>query len=119
MRKKDIDHVGIWTEVKLEIINKYAEAYAKILNAQRAHGTEFKYYYIDACAGKGEHISKTSGQAIQGSPHNALQVEPPFSKYYFIDLDAGKCEDLQRIKDEENRRLSQNGKSTREVEIIN
>ncbi|MDD4051208.1 MAG: three-Cys-motif partner protein TcmP [candidate division Zixibacteria bacterium] len=119
MEEEDFDHVGVWTEVKLDIISRYAEKYAKILDAQRKRGTTFKFYYIDACAGKGKHISKTSGQAIQGSPLNALKIDPPFSRYYFIDLDPETCENLRILKEEENRRLGQAGKPIREVEIIN
>ncbi|MFC1553435.1 hypothetical protein ACFL7D_02265 [candidate division KSB1 bacterium] len=30
-----LDEIGKWSEVKLEIIKKYAEAYTKILSTQR------------------------------------------------------------------------------------
>jgi hypothetical protein len=32
-----IDEVGYWSELKLEIIKKYAAAYSQILSAQKQH----------------------------------------------------------------------------------
>ena len=31
------DEIGIWSEVKLEIIEKYANAYTKILKKNKSH----------------------------------------------------------------------------------
>ncbi len=50
------------------------------------------YSYIDAFAGAGKHISKTTGEFVPGSPLNALNVTPPFTEYYFIDLDEEKAD---------------------------
>lgn len=60
------DHIGYRSQVKLEIVRKYAEAYSRILAAQ---------------TGPGVHISKTSGEFVPGSPLNALLVQPPFCGY--------------------------------------
>jgi hypothetical protein len=43
-----IDEVGYWSELKLEIIRKYAVAYSTILTAQ---SRRLEHHYIDAFAG--------------------------------------------------------------------
>jgi len=88
------DVVGYWTEIKLDIIKKYAAAYTKILSQKQVIR---KYIYIDAFAGSGTHISRTSGQEIKGSPQVALEVDPPFSEYHFIDLDKQKIFELEKL----------------------
>jgi three-Cys-motif partner protein len=89
------DEVGYWTEMKLDIIRKYAMAYSKILSAQQNPSLE--HIYIDAFAGAGVHLSRTSGEFIAGSPVNALLIKPPFRQYYFIDLDERKVVALENI----------------------
>jgi three-Cys-motif partner protein len=88
----DFDAIGYWSEIKLEIVRDYASAYSRILNAKK-----LPHIYIDAFAGAGLHISKTSGDFIPGSPLNALNVQPPFREYHFIDLDAEKVEHLRQV----------------------
>ncbi len=78
--------------MKLEIIRDYASAYSRILNSKN-----LPHVYIDAFAGAGQHISKSSGEFVPGSPLNALNVKPPFREYHFIDLNAARVENLQRI----------------------
>ncbi len=85
------DEIGVWSEVKLDIVRKYASAYSSILAKQ----PYLHHVYIDAFAGAGVHVSRTSGEFVLGSPLNALIVEPPFKEYYFIDLDAQKTEALR------------------------
>ncbi len=93
-----LDEVGYWSELKLEIIDKYAKAYSIILEKQG-----FEHSYIDAFAGAGQHIAKRTGEMIAGSPLNALNVSPPFRHYYFIDLDGQRARNLELIgKDYEN-----------------
>jgi three-Cys-motif partner protein len=70
------DEVGQWSELKLEIIRKYATAYSSILTSKGFH-----HAYIDGFAGAGRHISKRTNEMIPGSPLNALSVEPPFEDY--------------------------------------
>jgi len=86
MPEFQIDEVGVWTEIKLQIIREYAAAYAKILNNQPS----LSFDYIDGFAGAGENKSKSTGEIIDGSPAIALQINPPFHHYHFIDLN-GQC----------------------------
>lgn len=88
------DEIGYWSEVKLEIISKYASAYSTIMNKQKAIQS---YLYIDAFAGAGVHIKKQTREFITGSPLNALVVSPAFSEYHFIDLDGNKVDKLGEI----------------------
>ena len=86
------DEIGYWSEIKLDIVRKYASAYSTILSKQEwVRG----YYYIDAFAGPGMHISKRTSDFVPGSPLNALNVEPPFTGYHFIDLNCEKVDLLR------------------------
>jgi three-Cys-motif partner protein len=82
------DEIGYWSEIKLEIVRKYAQAYSAIM-VKRPEIRQ--HLYIDAFSGAGEHISRQSGKFVLGSPLNALHVDPPFSAYHFIDLDGDKA----------------------------
>lgn len=87
------DEVGYWSEIKLDIVKKYVQAYSIILSQKN-----LKHIYIDAFAGAGRHISKKTGEFIPGSPLNALNVRPPFHEYHFIDLNPRKVAELEKIK---------------------
>jgi len=92
-RKREFDEIGYWSEVKLEIVSKYAHAYSTILANQRG----LTHYYIDGFAGPGFALSKTTGEWVLGSPLNALNVAPPFKRYFLIDLDGGRLDSLKRV----------------------
>jgi three-Cys-motif partner protein len=87
------DEIGIWSEIKLEILEKYARAYSTILSKQQA----LRHAYIDAFAGAGVDIARETGEFVRGSPLNALAVSPPFRKYFFIDLDRAKTGQLRNV----------------------
>lgn len=92
-----LDQIGFWSEIKLEIIKKYAEAYTSIMSRQSwCKG----YVYIDAFAGAGKHISKKTGEMVLGSPLNALEISPPFTEYYFIDLDENRADFFSKLAEE-------------------
>jgi three-Cys-motif partner protein len=92
------DEIGDWSEIKLEIIKKYATAYSQILSNQE--DPPFHHVYIDGFAGAGRHRSRTTGEIVPGSPTNALEVRPPFREYHFVDLNRVRLEALRRIADE-------------------
>ena len=89
------DHIGYWSEIKLDIIKEYATSYSTILGAQKSPALD--HIYIDAFAGAGIHKSRRTGKLVLGSPTNALQVTPPFREYHFIDLDGGKVDSLETL----------------------
>ena len=96
MAKKtlQLDEIGYWSEVKLDIVRQYAKAYSTILASKafiKGH------LYIDAFAGAGTHISKGTGDTVAGSPVNALQIAPPFTELHFVDLDGNRAEELRRL----------------------
>jgi len=89
--KERLDVVGYWTEIKLQILQDYAKAYARVLQNQRS----IKHVaYIDGFAGAGAHISKQSGELIAGSPARALSIQPRFSHYHFVEMDAARAKRL-------------------------
>jgi three-Cys-motif partner protein len=91
------DKIGIWSEIKLDIVKEYASAYTKILSSKQwCKG----HCYIDAFAGAGKHISRRTGELVPGSPLNALEVNPPFTDYYFIDMDSDRAKGLEELSEE-------------------
>jgi len=90
-----LDTIGYWTEVKLDIVKDYAAAYSNILSAQKT--PELFHVYIDAFAGPGVAISKSTGEYVPGSPLNALLIDPPFREFFFIDTSQKKLATLKRI----------------------
>jgi three-Cys-motif partner protein len=90
-----IDEIGPWSEVKLDIVKRYAVEYSKILSNQT--NPELHHVYIDAFAGAGFHLSETTGEMVPGSPLNALLVSPPFRHYYLVDMDGDRASGLQAI----------------------
>lgn len=91
----NFDVIGYWSEIKLDIVKEYALAYSKILAAQQK--PKLHHVYIDAFAGAGVHLSKTTNEAVLGSPLNALSINPPFREYHLIDLNGDKMEVLMHI----------------------
>ncbi|MDP3076355.1 three-Cys-motif partner protein TcmP [Bradyrhizobium sp.] len=87
------DKVGIWSELKLEIVEKYGSAYTRAF----ANQPRLKKFYVDAFSGAGVHISKRSGGQIHGSPARALNTSPPFDEFVFIDMDAQKTAHLKAL----------------------
>jgi three-Cys-motif partner protein len=99
----EYDEIGVWSEVKLAIIKEYASAYSRILEAQRRQKMpELKWLYIDAYAGPGLHLSKATGQVVEGSPLIAINTKPPFSEYHFIDADPRRAGQLRRLIGDRN-----------------
>lgn len=90
-----VDEIGPWSEIKLEIIQKYAAAYSRVVSSQSAIRS---YAYIDAFAGLGYHRTKKTKLTVKGSPRLALEVEPPFSQYHFIDLDSARVVSLRELE---------------------
>jgi three-Cys-motif partner protein len=89
------DEIGIWSELKLEIVENYGAAYTKAFANRRG----LRKYYIDAFSGAGVHLSKRTGGQVEGSPARALKVSPPFDHFYFIDMDTHKAKHLATLCD--------------------
>jgi len=90
-RHLKLDEIGEWSELKLDILKKYAGAYCTILKARNLHPI-----YIDGFAGAGTHIRKRTGELVKGSPLNALEIQPPFDELHLIDIDQNKVDALKR-----------------------
>jgi len=87
-----LDEIGYWSEIKLDILKKYAGAYTTILEKKGFH-----HAYIDGFAGAGQHISRRTGEFVAGSPLNALNVRPAFKEIHLIDMDSARAGELRRI----------------------
>jgi len=86
------DEIGYWSEIKLDIVRRYALEYSKILSKRNLY-----HVYIDAFAGSGRHISRITRVFVPGSPQIALDIIPRFREYYFIDIDGAKVAELNKI----------------------
>lgn len=89
------NEIGPWTEIKLEILKKYASAYSRILSTRTR--PPFTHVYIDGFSGSGVHAAKQTGDLVWGSPTSVLLVDPPFCEYHLIDLDRGNIEVLEMM----------------------
>jgi len=89
-----LDEIGYWSEVKLDIVRKYASAYSTIMARQPLIK---RHVYVDAFAGAGTHLSKATGTVVPGSPVNAMAIEPRFKELHFIDLDGTRTAELRRL----------------------
>lgn len=87
------DEIGYWSEVKLEIVKKYAQAYSKILAKQ----PRLSHAHIDGFAGSGVNLTRARHEFVLGSPLNALRIRPPFHDYYLVDLDGNKVAQLRKF----------------------
>jgi len=89
-----VDEIGYWSELKIDIIRKYAAAYSRLMAAQRV---PFYHIYVDAFAGGGLHVSRSTGRPVAGSPMEVLRVRPPFREYHFVDLRSVKTAHLRSL----------------------
>lgn len=89
------DEINYWSEVKLDIVREYAQAYSTIVSKHR--DPTFYHIYIDAFSGPGVSYSKRQKGFIPGSPLNALSIDPPFKEFHLIDLDREKAEYLMDL----------------------
>ena len=94
MEISDLDTIGHWSQLKLEILGKYAIPYSSIMEK-----AGLRHYYIDAFSGPGIHVKKGTDELLSGSPLRALTVVPPFSGYHLIDTDERKTQMLQSLVD--------------------
>jgi len=92
---EEFDEIGSWSEIKLDIIRDYAAAYSRIISAQ--HNPSFHHLYIDAFAGAGLNVSRSTGDYVPGSPLNALLISPPFKEYHLIDINCAKVDSLRSL----------------------
>lgn len=90
----ELDEVGEWSQLKLEMLQEYTKAYTRVVANQPQN---FYRLYIDAFAGAGRHKLKATGVEIPGSPQIALSIEPPFNEYHFIEIDHARAQALRRL----------------------
>ncbi len=97
-----MDFGGPWTQEKLEILERYLDAYTTALKNQ-----PFRLVYIDAFAGGGL-IRPQDREALgflRGSTTRAIEIsERPFDELIFVDKDAERCAELETLRDRYPRR---------------
>lgn len=93
---------GQWTIEKLDILERYLDAYTTALKDQ-----PFKLVYLDAFAGTGyvEFGRGEDADFIRGSARRAINVaDKPFDELIFVEKDPGRCTELESLKNELPRR---------------
>jgi three-Cys-motif partner protein len=107
---------GEWTEVKLNRLKSYLEAYRTIFT-KNSKARYYTTWYVDAFAGTGSRsapeavgsdlglLSEEDDEDVRqykdGSAKIALALKEPFDRYLFIEKSKGKCEALQGTIDNE------------------
>lgn len=91
---------GPWTIEKLNILEKYLDAYTTALKK-----TPFKLMYIDAFAGTGhvglDHNDRDTENFIRGSAIRAVSIDNrPFDKLIFVEKEQKRCDELENLKKE-------------------
>ena len=89
---------GEWTEIKLNILGKYLDAYTTALKNK-----SFRLLYIDAFAGAGQ-IDRNSDDGAQdfidGSASRAIAIEDkPFDELIFVEKDPKSCAKLKSLSE--------------------
>lgn len=105
---------GSWTEEKLEVFEKYVNAYLSIMHSNRKKfgGWPRTILYIDGFAGSGTRgesdkitessqtiffpITDEEKSVYQGSPERVLKLKMKFDRYIFIDKDASSLDSLKK-----------------------
>ena len=96
---------GEWTREKLDILERYLDAYTTALKNQ-----SFKLMYVDAFAGTGHvELVKYDSDAIefiQGSAVRAAHIDDrQFDRLVFVEKDPGRCAKLlETLKEKHHRR---------------
>lgn len=88
---------GEWTKVKLDMVERYLDAYTTALKKQ-----SFELWYIDAFAGAGRLYIRSGDveEYIDGSAMRAINVtDKQFDKLVFVEVDLKRVEALQMLKD--------------------
>lgn len=88
------DQLGDWSQIKHEILEKYAHAYTTVIARQPAVR---RTLYIDAFAGIGYAIDRDTGHQLEGSAVRAMNVHPPFNELHFVEEDAAKAHVLRHV----------------------
>src|SRR5262245_23614135 len=95
-----IDLLGDWSQIKHEILGKYARAYTTIVTQQTLIK---KVLYLDAYAGSGFGVDRETGEQLRGSALRALAVTPQFHELHFVEQDEAKATLLERAVEQDSR----------------
>jgi three-Cys-motif partner protein len=92
------DIIGPWSEDKLQLLEKYLDAYTVIMRGQT--WCRNGYHYIDAFAGTGKPRARDEERYIDGSPRVAVTIQHPFHSYTFIEKTPWRVQRLRELVDE-------------------
>ena len=94
---------GRWTSQKLDILERYLDAYTTALKRQK-----FKLVYIDAFAGGGRIAPRDNNEArgfLDGSAARAIKIrDKAFDRLIFVEKDAARHKELRALRRDYPRR---------------
>ena len=96
---------GDWTRKKLDILERYLDAYATALKNMK-----FKLMYVDAFAGtrdigRRQQEDKEAEMLIKGSASRALKIDDkPFDRLIFVEKDHDRCRQLRILRQQNSGR---------------
>ena len=73
-----------WSRDKLYYVRGYLDLFARAMHRKFA-----VRHYVDLFAGPGRCVFDDDSGEIDGSPLQALSIEPRFTRYHFVDVDPG------------------------------
>ncbi len=98
------DFGGSWTIRKLDILEKYLDAYTTALKGQT-----FRLMYIDAFAGSGQINLRSENEdarkLYEGSAARAVKIhDKPFDRLVFVEKDVRRCQELEKLRSDNSAR---------------
>lgn len=82
-----------WSEIKAEIVRRYATAYSQVMSRQAGLAT----YYIEGFSRPSWYLPELFEGFLPTSVLQATVVEPRFRHYFLVDLDGGPATELRDI----------------------
>lgn len=104
-KKSSLKFGGDWTRKKLDILERYLDAYTTALKNMK-----FKLMYIDAFAGTGDigrrqQEDEDAKMLIEGSVSRAIKIDnKPFDRLIFVEKDHDRCRQLERLRKNNSKR---------------
>ena len=93
VRMSESDKTVSWSELKAEIVRRYASAWAQVMSRQAG----LAYYYIEGFSRPSWYLPELFEGFLPTSVLQATVVEPRFRHYFLVDLDGGPATELRDL----------------------
>ena len=93
VRMSESEKTVSWSELKAEIVRRYASAWAQVMSRQAG----LAYYYIEGFSRPSWYLPELFEGFLPTSVLQATVVEPRFRHYFLVDLDGGPATELRDL----------------------